>query len=46
MPSTGNIGQPELPELPRNRTWRGHAKIDANDPFRKSALVERGPDML
>ena len=26
---------PQIPRLPSKRTCRGHAKLDANDPFRK-----------
>src|SRR5437667_8475158 len=32
MPSTGKTGQPHFRDYPLNRTCRGHAKIDANDP--------------
>src|ERR1700732_1590878 len=40
MPSTGKTGQPAFLRLPPNRTCRGQAKIDANDPKLKLAEGE------
>jgi hypothetical protein len=35
--------EPAFPRLPANWTYRGHGKIDQNDPHRTSAHMKREP---
>jgi len=40
MPPTDKTGQAAISRLPVGRTWRGHAKIDANDPKQTQAVSQ------